>query len=675
MDERIKSELEQEIPTSLHKALLSKCKGLVQMSRSHMSTYYPDWDRQDLAFQNEVAQPDSDDQKASERKEPSKLVVPVTSSQVSTFIAYCFALYYQRDSLYELTGRGAEDELPAKIGESLIERDLQYNKFPLVLHQFLLDVGRFGLGIIKTGWIRKTQRVRKQEQVGGFSIGGLQLIKPMMQDVEVDEVKYLGNEITNVSPYRFFPDTRLPLTRFQEGEFCACEDEISYVTLKQMEHDGEVAGIKYLKGMSTTQLKDRGNGDRFTELRRDDTQGDIQALTIPSDSPGTYVHTQCQVTLIPNEFKMSDGTTMGEEDFPVKYNVWYVNDQRVIKCEPLGYIHGMYTFDLSQYTPDLHRLVNQGLAGSIEQMQSIISWLINSHITSVRKTIQNWLVVDPAGVKMEDLHKRSPVIRLKEEAARLGIDRVIKQLEVRDVTANHIGDAKVLHDMVQVATGINDNALGQFNTGRRSATEAKNVNAATAARLKVVATIIWYAAMMPLAEKLLSNLRDGLDEETYVRVIGDTADPEQLAEFKKVTKNDIVGDYDFEIFDGTLPTERVMHAQALSELLQVLLTNPSAVLTLGYDPRLIMQEILELRGIRNPKRFMLPGNNPLLQNNPALAQLLNDPRAAAMLPELVQRGVINAGVNVPNGQAGVVPPNAAVPGAPGVQALPGNSGR
>ena len=67
-----------------------------------------------------------------------------------------------------------------------------------------------------------------------------------------------GNRITNISPYRFFPDVRLPLTRFQEGEFCASEDLYSVSQLKQWEQEGLVAGIDHIKPLGKDIAQDRG---------------------------------------------------------------------------------------------------------------------------------------------------------------------------------------------------------------------------------------------------------------------------------------------------------------------------------------------------------------------------------------------------------------------------------
>lgn len=576
-----------------------------------MSTYYASWDHHDEVYRG-VHYPDKKDVKARERGEPEKMVVPLTYAQTQTFIAFCFALFYQRSSVFELQGMNKDGHVAAKIAESLVARDLNKSVFDARLYQLLLDVCRFGLGVVKTGWVEEKQLVKMQQEVPPASFLGIPLGKPTTTEVEQWVMQFQGNKVVNVSPYRFFPDVRLPICRFQEGEFCASEDEMSITTLYSMENDGAVAGIKWIKPMTQDT---EAAADRPRRLVHTTVQDNA---TVASDqmSQGTVILTEVQVNLIPAKF-MIEEKPMGPETYPVKYNVWYVNDQRVVKAEPLGYVHNQFTYDVAEFSPDQHNIVNEGLAGTIDQLQAVITWFINSHITSVRKTIQNWLVVDPRGVNMKDIEDRSPVIRMKEGAAMAGIDRFVKQLGVVDVTQSHVQDAEYLQKIVQIVTGINDNALGMFHGGRRSATEARNVNSAVAARLKMIAQIIFRTCLEPMARKMVSNLRDGLSVETYVKVQGETTDLTAFGQFKKVSKADLVGEYDFDVFDGTLPSERFQQAQTLQELLTALMSNPAIIQVFGYDPRLLMKEVLELRGIKNPERFQIPmqqqgmiGNDP-----------------------------------------------------------------
>lgn len=614
MDDKIKKELGQQEQSEFHRRMVTECRELLKPSRESMSQYYNDWDLFEQVYKGERRR-DSEDLKARERKEPEKMVVPMSYAQVQTFVAFCFSLYTQRPLMFELTGSGVEDWKAAKIAEAVLDRDLTYNKFEITLYQFLLDIGRFGIGIIKHGWVRETQQqwvqptapeqqpVPVTPSLDGTSIdfGGPETLGPELQET----VKYLGNRIEPISPYRFFPDPRVPLSRFQEGEFCASEVDVTHNWLRKMEHNGLYAGTKYVKDMTGSLWEERQSLGMRSKVLYDAVSG---------KQKGGVILTEIQREIIPSEYTLPNGDKLGDEDYPVKYVIVIANDDRVIKCEPLNYLHDHYTYSCAQLSPDQHRTINGGVSDLINELQSIMTWLINTRITSVRKTLQNQIVVDPEGVEMSDLANRLPVIRLKKGMGRSGVDRWIKQLDVQDVTAGHIDDANQLGSIMQIITGINDNALGQYSSGRRSAQQTQAVNSGAATRLKMWASLIWVQGVQSLGEDCLSNLRDGLDESQLVKVMGlQTVAPispyavgqNDFVQFLQVDKSQLIGNYDFKTLDGTLPTEKSQVANMLQELLTACLTNPQAAAILGLDPKALLTEIAELNSIRNPERFFL----------------------------------------------------------------------
>jgi hypothetical protein len=588
--------------TELHKST----QELVDMSRRAMSKYHSTWDNNNDVYRGFRPQ-DKNDVKAKERGEPTKMVVPVTYSQAQTFTAFVFALYTQRERMFELSGTNDHSHKAAKIGEALLQRDLVYNLFEAKLYQMLVDVARFSIGVLKTSWCRKTQMVRETVTTPAPSFLGIPLGKPRTEEVESVTTKFLGNEISSVSPYRFYPDTRLPLTRFQDGEFCASEDEYSMTQLQQMEADGYVSGVEWITTMNKSQVEKRGGVRMSTGFSAED---ETSVLLGNSKRRGTVVVTEVQRVIIPSQFKLDGKVLDKDNNRPTKYLVWYANDSRVIRFEKMGYMHEQFTYDVAMFSPDMNELCSLSLADTIDQLQSVITWFINARITSVRKVIQNYLVVDTEGIEIKDLENRNPVIRLKAGAGRQGIDRWIKQLAVTDVTTNHIGDAKFLQELVQLTTGINENMLGQFHSGRRSASEARNVMSSAASRLKMIATLIFRMCLEPMGRKMISNLRDGLDEETMVKVVGINKTAAGGSEFAPVTKKDLVGSYDFDVFDGTLPSEKGATADVLQGLVEGFFKSPEAAIALGIDPKAALFELLELRGVRNPERFFLPSPPP-----------------------------------------------------------------
>ena len=112
------------------------------------------------------------------------------------------------------------------------------------------------------------------------------------------------------------------------------------------------------------------------------------------------------------------------------------------------------------------------------------------------------------------------------------MDRAIRPLDVNDVTRAHFADADVLGKIMEIVTGVNANAMGQYNSGRRSASEARVVTAGAAGRMKMHGQLIWETSLGRLGRLMLSNLRQSLSLERFQGVVGE--DPMVQARYDAV---------------------------------------------------------------------------------------------------------------------------------------------
>jgi len=596
--------LNEPVQNACISGLMQRCKDLLKLSRTEMTRHYPDWDHYDAVYRGERPADDSD-VKANARKEPMKMIVPLTYQQVQTFVAFCYQVFTQRDTLYELSGVAPADESSAKVGQALLERDIDYNRFRSEkLTQLLTDIGRFGIGITKQCWVHETVPVVEQVPDPNFHpVPGMPpTAAPMVTNV-TDATKFMGNKLIIVNPYRFFPDPRIPISRFREGEFCADEIEYGRGELEDMEKDSVCAGIKYVPAFRQEDL----DGRRLIWIGKD-------PMLMYNNVPRFILVSEVQMRINPAKFEYAPGKFLNPEiDREIKCLVWVANDSRIIRLEEMGYAHDEFGYDCAQFSNDQIRFINFGLAEVLGPLQDTITWFINARVTSVRKVISNQLVVDPSGIEIKDLQDRNPVIRLKKTMVGTGVDRYITQLKVQDVTQGHLNDVNFLSNYARESTGITENLMGQFASGRRSSAEAKQVAGNAAARLMLTAHGVWDSCLLPMGKKMLSNLRQGLDVPTLIKEIGPSAmmplPVPGLAQgamgFKQVTKADLVGNYDFLIFDGTLPSQRGQTAMALQELLVAMMKTPQMIPIMGLDPKLILYEVLDLRDVRNVQRFQL----------------------------------------------------------------------
>lgn len=601
MIEKVRQNIAQKEKSAFHQKILTSAMSLIKTSRSDMSEYYGKWDLHDQVFRGERPM-DKDDLKQAVQDKPIKMIVPNTYTQVMTFASFLFLLYNQNRRFFELTPTGPEDRSTKREDQELVlENNWKYNKGNMLLFQHLLDIPRYGLGVIECGWTRKVSRIHAPLTPVEFSLNGR--IETMSAGSEWQEiVRYEGNLVRAVSPYHFFPDTRKPLTSLDDGEFCAVEEEYTMAQLKELELAGEVYGVEHIEPLSDNVKGLRGAITRLKVVSKEEFRKGFD----PSKPNSLVCVTKLRQWIIPSQYELDPQTKLGPEEFPILYHVWYANDNRIIRLEPVGWWHGGFGITAAQFTPDMQHTINFGMAELVYRLQDVISWFINSHITSVRRVMRNRLIVDPELVDTKSLDGEKDIYLRRGSA--VALDRAVGQLKVQDVTASHMGDTQVLEQIMRAVTGISENAAGQYHGGRRSASEARAVASGTTSRMKLHGHLIWDQSFGPLGQIMLSNCRQALPEEMFNLLIGQMEDPQgRFAQFQG-TPQEVAAASDYFMFDATVESEKIFVAQSLQELLVSVIGNPAAAQMLDIDPRTLLEEIQLLRGAGTPKRFSLAAN-------------------------------------------------------------------
>ena len=151
------------------------------------------------------------------RDKPIKMVVPSTFAQVMTFTSFLFLLYTQNKTFYELLPTGDEDYgTKHRDMEKVLERDTRANQWNAMLFQHLLDTSRFGTGVLECCWTRKMTRIYVPEEPVVATIAGVETEVRAGSEWR-EYLKYEGNLVRPVSPYRWFPDTQVSDCGFSEG--------------------------------------------------------------------------------------------------------------------------------------------------------------------------------------------------------------------------------------------------------------------------------------------------------------------------------------------------------------------------------------------------------------------------------------------------------------------------
>lgn len=618
MTPEIKKRLEAEIPDEQLDELRQMIVKSLNRSRAEISTHYPLWDKA-LDTYRSIRNPDAKDIRARNKGEPEKMTVPMSFAQVNTLVTFLFLAYTQKESIFELEATGPEDYGPILDAcQAVLQREERQTKFQSKLVQALLDMARFKLGVLKTTWRYDTRMIKREQpalEVPFDAILGMSLPMeaPALEDDEV--VIYEGNEVSAVSPYNFFYDSRVPLARWQDGRFAADEMEYHYQDLRRMERQGSLVGTKHVTPFTTEAWKHRNEHTRLgsvdpTSQKKGEIKGDYMVCL-----------TSVQFKIVPADYGFSDSQ---EEE------IWLftlANDNRILSAEPLNAPHGEFTYDILSLTPDQHSELSDSLSTLIDPLQEVITWLINARVASVRQNIEGRYVVDPNFVDTASLTAGNKYILLKKNAPyNQGVGAFISQLKTVDPTTTHLQDASELMRMMQTVSGVNENSMGQVASGRRSATENRAANAGAASRMKLIASTVWMDGLAPLGRKMLLNCRQDMTFETYQRILGESA-IESYDLFHPQDPIELLGNEDYFTYDGTLSSEKNYMAQSLQELIIALASNPELATSSGFDLVAMTKEAFALRGLKNLNRFQLP-SQPTPNGLPSALPPGNQPAAA-----------------------------------------------
>jgi hypothetical protein len=307
-----------------------------------------------------------------------------------------------------------------------------------------------------------------------------------------------------------------------------------------------------------------------------------------------YVH------LIPKHWKLGKSERRELWVFLVAHN------DIVIQARPMGELHNQFPIDNMEYEADTHTMFTRSLMETVEPLNDALTWLINTHFYAVRKALNNQFIYDPSKVRGSDITdpEHGLLIRLKPEAYSQpgNLDGAIKQLQVFDVTKGHLTDMKVVMEMMQRVTGVNDIIMGMMSQGgRQTATEVRGASGGSANRLKSQAEFMSAMGFAPHSQRLLQTTQQHLDIERRYRIAGDLL-PGGVQD-TVVGPDQIAGFYDFVPVDGSLPIDKFALANLWREITAQSATVPQ--IAQQYDIGKMFAYTAQLAGAKNVQRFKI----------------------------------------------------------------------
>jgi hypothetical protein len=519
--------------------------------------------------------------------------VPYSYAMMLTLHTYLASIFLSRTPIMQVTGRHGETQQAEQAIEALLDYQLTVGGGLPALYVWMLDPLRYGHGVLGHYWdeelITTTQIAEEPKLFFGTPIPGTtQKVKRTIQTRG-----YVGTRLYNVRPQDFLFDPRVPLMKFQDGEFVIRFNQIGWNKIVEGKAAGRYFNIEQAKeGAGAARDRDMGSSRTLMPEQVMETY----LKTGDGKTPARINLHEFYFEIVPSEYGLSSG------DLPERWVFTIANEKVIIGAQPLGLFSNKWPFDVLEYEIGGYELFNRSVLEITKSLNDTITWLFNSHFFNVRKTLNDMFFVDPSKVEMRDLTDPNPgrLVRLKPAAYGQPIDQFVKQFQTVDVTRTHMNDTEAVSQLMQRVTGGTDNIMGQVNSsGRKTATEVRSSTTFGVNRLKTTAEWWSVTGFGPLTQKMVQLTQQMYDMDRQFKIVGDLSQWGQP--YMKVTPEQIAGFYDFVPVDGTLPVDRFAQANLWQQILGGLAKMPNIMA--AYDMPKMFAFVAQLAGLKNITQF------------------------------------------------------------------------
>jgi hypothetical protein len=572
-----------------------------------MQGRYNQWIKNDEAFLAYMPEKEVDARRRAKREQGdpqfTTLKIPFDYAVLMSYHTYVTSVFLGRNPILQYSGRNGQGQNATMAVESVMDYQVQVGRMLPNLYIWLLDSGKYGVGILGNYWCKDQMIISEEIDVEDDFLGvGLGTThKEMRQKVLT---AYEGNELYNVRPYDFYPDPRVTFTNLQKGEFCGRLCQVSWNYMVK----GAARGLYF-------------NLDAARDARSGSigSQEGSPIITYPvRPGEGGWSHTGRQINLngldllefyielIPREWGLGEGS------YPEKWAFAIANDSVIVGCQPMGHYHNKFPFALLESEPEGYALFKRSMLELAGPLTDVMTWLFNAHFYNTRKALNDMFIVDPSKIVMKDLLDPRPgkIIRLKEEMYGQDVRTALTQFQVQDVTQMHMQDAQVVSGLIQRVTGVNDSIMGVVNSGgRKTATEVRTSSTFGINRLKTASEWMSATGFSDLSQILLQSTQQMMQDSMKIRIAGDAFQHQGSVEsFLQVSPQDIAGFYDFVPVDGTLPIDRMAQVALWSQMLSQMAQAPQVLQS--YDLGKIFAFVAQLGGLKNINQFKIDVMSP-----------------------------------------------------------------
>lgn len=585
--------------SDLHDKLVATLLRMARESHEALLNIYPTWRDIDKTVTAYIA-PDTEEQSitALDARKPVSIVVPISYSVREILLSFWVAAFLDMP-VFRYSGYEDSDMLAGMLLEKLIEVQTIGSKMPLSLYVMWKDAMTYGFGVVATTWRTKSgfHTIKQPTPIYDPMSGSLQM---SFERIREEAILYEGASMENIDPYTYLPDPNVPIHDPQKGQYVGWIQRETYSALKAAEASGDFFNVEYLKfldGRSNLYEEAKNENRREERFGGRPVLGDL-AGSKPCDT--IYIYAD----IIPEMWGLSSYSGIQKWAFALS------GDKIITMAKPAQLDHN--DFPVAVCVPDFdgYSVMPVSKLSIIYGLQHVMNWEFNSHVTNVRKALNDMIVYDPSVINTNDLKSPAPGKLIRSRKALWGRGKLqdsIFQLAVNDVTQNNIRDASVLTQMAQMMSGAVDSVSGVDRQGseRVSANEFVGRHTSALSRIEKDARIGSLMAHQDIAYQIAVLNQQLLNNDHYVEITG-RYEQDLRREYgmdsrsAKVTPLDILVRFNVVPHDASIPTGD--SAQVWVQLYQIITQNP--YLMQQIDSFKLFKHIARKLGARNLNEFL-----------------------------------------------------------------------
>lgn len=512
------------------------------------------------------------------------------ASKVEWALPSLLRIFFGSDDVISVKGRTAEDDEKAEKIQALINWQLTVqNQGFMTFYRWFKDALVTGYGYVKCYWERIPEW-REHEEIVEIANAEIYRNNSSIKDFEI--LEDFGNGLVRVRyKVKYLKKNQPVLEHVPVWELCFIPDgrylhECSFVAHRK------VVTADYLRRKAKEGIYQnveeaiRAGSEDPTLSQTEWEQDRAKALGYTVYEPqGEQDEGNRKITIYECYTKLDiNGDGLLEDVIVTLANGVVLRVQENIYRRP--------PFFLLSPVPDLHRVGGKGFAQLIGQYQHIKTALIRQMLLSLALSNEPKLLVDPAGVHIEDLISNKRFVRRKPT----GTQRPVEPLYQPGPNSQSFSFLEFTEVQLENESGITRYSQGlDARSLNKTATGIQLIMNASNQRLEMIARIFAETGIRDLFRFLIELNQRFIDQAVVIRLLNSPLE---------ITPDDLTGEFDLVVNAGVGIASKQETLQTLQQVLQLQLQLMDLGIVTPKNIYNTVKKLFEELGYKNVEDFL-----------------------------------------------------------------------